>query len=291
MAVAVPWTGYRGQRLCLASQHQKERALARPFEAGLGVVMDVAGDLETNAFGSFSGERPRLDTAQRTCRLKAEAGLALSGHPLGLASEGSFGPHPAIPFLAIGIECLTFIDSERGLVIQESGISERTNFNQIQTRPDDRIDAWLERVGFPAHGLMVRPHRTGTERASAVALGLQCRHGLDQAIRQAVSRSEDGTVVVETDMRAHVNPTRMREIRRLGLQLVRRLRTTCPACHSPGWGLIERLPGLPCGWCGQPTERIAQEMFGCVACDHRQVRPRADGLQAADPGHCQFCNP
>lgn len=292
MAAAISWPGYAGQRLCLASQHRKEKALARPFEAGLGVIVELSQGLDTNAFGSFSGERPRLDDAKRTCRLKAEAGLALSGHRLGLASEGSFGPHPALPFLAVGIECLTFMDAETSLVIQDSQISARTNFSQIQAKPGDPIDAWLQRVGFPSHALLVRPHRPPSlGPAAVVAMGLQTRACLDQAMLAAASLSGDGLVQVETDMRAHCNPTRMAAIRRLGFQLVRRLRCTCPACHAPGWGLIERLPGLPCGWCGRPTERIAREIDGCAACDHRQERPRADGLSCADPEHCLSCNP
>ena len=263
MAAAAPFAEYAGQRLCLASQHLKERALSRPFQAALGLTLVIAEELETDAFGSFSGEHARLN-----------------------------GPHPALPLLAVGIECLTFVDGPRSLVIQESRISARTNFRQLQLRPGDDLDGWLQQVGFPSHGLLVRPLQpSALEAAPIVAKGLQTRDALEQAIRSAAALSEDGQVQVDTDMRAHVNPTRMAAIRSLGFQLVRRLRHPCPACGAPGWGLLDRVPGLPCDWCGRPTQRIAQEVFGCSACDHRQVHPRRDGLRVADPGHCESCNP
>ena len=292
MPVSAPPCDYRGLPLCLASQHRKERALERPFRVGLGVTLVTTETLDTDAFGSFSGTYPRREDALRTCLQKAKAGLALSGARLGLASEGSFGPHPALPLLPIGIECLTFVDSQTSLVIQESRISARTNFSQVRVKPGDAIDTWLQQVGFPGHGLLLRPGRApGLGPAPVQSMDIQTPEALEAAIQAAAACSEDGWVQLETDMRAHRNPTRMGSIRQLGFQLVRRLRSRCGACGAPGWGLVEQLPGLPCAWCGQPTRRIAQEIHGCGACDHQLVLPRADGLVSADPGHCDHCNP
>lgn len=292
MAASALSSDYCGHTLCLASQHRKEQALSRPFKAGLGLNLVVSETLDTDAFGSFSGEHPRREDALRTCLRKAEAGLALSGERLGLASEGSFGPHPGLSFLAVGIECLTFIDSQTSLVVQESLISARTNFSQLQLQPGDAIDAWLQQVGFPDHGLLVRQGRTTDQGAAPLqAKGIRTPEILEATIRAAAARSVDGWVQLETDMRAHMNPTRMAAIRRVGFQLVRRLRTRCGACGAPGWGLVDQKPGLPCAWCGLPTRRIAEVIHGCAACDHQLVLPRHDGLVAADPGHCDHCNP
>jgi hypothetical protein len=98
-------------------------------------------------------------------------------------------------------------------------------------------------------------------------------------------------VLLETDMRAHCNPTRMASIRRLGFQLVRRLRQLCPACGAPGWGRVELIPGLPCRCCGTDTALVAQERWGCAACAHTALMPRPDGKAVADPMHCPWCNP
>jgi len=121
--------------------------------------------------------------------------------------------------------------------------------------------------------------------------GLRDREALWEAIEAAAAEAPAGVVRLETDMRAHCNPTRMASIRQLSFRLVRRIASGCPSCQAPGWGLVERVSGLPCGWCGQPTALTRAEIHGCVRCDHRQQRPRHDGLLQADPGHCPCCNP
>lgn len=92
-------------------------------------------------------------------------------------------------------------------------------------------------------------------------------------------------------MRADRNPTRLRVIRRLAVRLARRLRARCPACAAPGWGVLDLVPGLPCRWCGLPTDLARGELLGCARCEERREQPRPDGLTMADPGDCPRCNP
>ena len=56
---------YGGQRICLATHHGKERALAFPFAMGLGAKLEVC-DCDTDSLGTFSGEVQRLDDALST---------------------------------------------------------------------------------------------------------------------------------------------------------------------------------------------------------------------------------
>ena len=277
----------------LASRHGKERAMARPFRLGLGLELVVADQIDTDHFGTFSGERPRPADAATTCRLKAEAALDATGASLGLASEGSFGPHPAIPFLPLAIEWMTFVDRRRDLVICERLEGPPTNFSHSVIAAGADPGSWLARIGFPAHGVIVRPHHGDPHPSDpfSIVRGLQCPQALEQAIRGAAALSADGLALLETDMRAHRNPTRMASIRRLAFRLVRRIRTPCPSCGSPGWGLVGREPGLPCGWCGHPTALLRAEIHGCPHCDHRAEVRRRDGLFRADPQHCAHCNP
>jgi hypothetical protein len=51
----------------LASRHGKERAMARPFRQGLGLELVVADQIDTDDFGTFTGERPRPADAATTC--------------------------------------------------------------------------------------------------------------------------------------------------------------------------------------------------------------------------------
>ncbi|WP_197285870.1 DUF6671 family protein [Nocardiopsis sp. NRRL B-16309] len=92
-------------------------------------------------------------------------------------------------------------------------------------------------------------------------------------------------------MRAHLNPTRMREISVLADQLASRLDTLCPSCGVPGYGPVDRESGLPCGMCGGATSSTSATIHGCARCPHRSRHPREDGRRSADPAFCDFCNP
>ena len=74
--------------------------------------------------------RPRAAGLRESWRRKAEAGMAHTGLDLGLASEGSFWPHRAFPWLAVNTEWLTFVDHRAGLVITETLVTPRTNFDR-----------------------------------------------------------------------------------------------------------------------------------------------------------------
>ena len=283
---------YAHRRVCLTTRHGKQSALARPFRAGLGAFLLVS-DGDTDQLGTFSGEVERPCDALTTCRRKAELGLAQSGLNLGLASEGSFGPHPAVPFLPAGQELLLFLDPDRGLEVVEQRLELRTNYSRLVLEPGADPGPWLERIGFPGHGVIVRPEADPpeTDPLAPCVKGIQSREQLELAIASCRVAGSDHPLVLETDMRAHFNPTRMASIRRLGFRLVRRLASACPACQAPGWGQTDALPGLPCEWCGSLTDLTASEIWSCAVCDHRQERPRSDGRRTADPAHCPYCNP
>lgn len=294
---------YAGQRVALATRHGKQRVIGRALRHGLGAELVHLSDLDTDALGSFCGTVPRQGTALEACLAKAELALAHADTGLAIASEGSFGPHPAVPLLPVGLEVMVFLDRERGLTIHEQLQARRTNFAQRRVTLEtlDAEDAsaalqrWLDAVGFPGHGLIVRAvaDRLAAKQADATTIhkGIHSLDVLVAAIRRAAAEAPQGVVQLETDMRAHCNPTRMASIRALSFRLVRRIATLCPACRAPGWGLTDTLPGLPCAWCGEPTALTRAEIHGCLRCDHRQESPRADGLIQADPGQCPFCNP
>jgi len=128
--------------------------------SGLGAELRLHRT-DTDQLGTFSGEVERPGDAITTCRAKAELGLEATGQTLGLASEGSFGPHPAIPFLAVGQEVLVLIDRERRLTVVEQRLEPRTTFASRSLRltelDSEPMQRWLALVRFPSHGLIVRP--------------------------------------------------------------------------------------------------------------------------------------
>ncbi len=138
--------------------HGKEKAIAPAFADRLGLLVRPAGALDTDALGTFTGEIPRQGTMLEVAVRKAQLGMETSRLPLGLASKGTFGPHPAVPFFPAGMELLVFVDDERGLIVHESLVAEATNFAHLVAVPGATLDAFLDQIGFPAHGLIVRPN-------------------------------------------------------------------------------------------------------------------------------------
>jgi hypothetical protein len=215
--------------------------------------------------------------------------MRAAGLPLGLASEGTFGPHPAVPFFPAGMELLVFVDEQRALVVHESLVAEATNFAHCVIAPSGDAEPFLKRVGFPSHGLIARPN--AGDPLLALTKGITSQVDLKVAVRAAAAASPDGLARLETDMRAHLNPTRMQSLGVLAERLARRLASSCPECGAPGFGRTGTRSGLICEACGEATDMVAAEVFGCTACAHQEVRPRSDGLSRTPVGSCRLCNP
>ena len=281
-----PWPG---ERAVLATMHGKETAIAPIVSRFLGLTLEVAAKLDTDVFGTFSREVERKGTPLDASRAKIAAGLDHAPDArFGLASEGSFVAHPFMPFLPLGREIVVLIDRLTGLELVGHFADPKTNFaHQIVTTTEAaRLFATL--VGFPAQGLIVSACVDGAPLQVVPPFkDIASWQALDQAITRMVRRS--GEALVETDMRAHRNGVRMRAIRHATLDLVRRSRSRCPECARPGFSVTERLPGLPCEDCGEPTIKIRAECLACIGCGPRQERPVP--ASTADPGSCGDCNP
>lgn len=280
---------YRGQRAVLTTMHGKEAVIAPVLRERLGLAVVTASAVDTDALGTFSGEVPRTGTMLEAAIAKARLGMAQSGLAIGMASEGSYGPHPYVPFMAGGIELMVLVDDTRGIVVAEHLVEDAPVFDHAFARTSGELGPFLERIGFPDHAVIVRPAMDAPMHT--VYKGLRRKGDLEAAVGACASLSGDGRALVQTDMRAHMNPTRMDSIRRLASALADRLARPCPACSAPGYGQVDVESGLPCEDCGAPSIMIRNWIFGCVACDHRERRPRPDGLAYAHPAHCPLCNP
>jgi hypothetical protein len=270
--------------------HSKEIAIAPVFRDRLGVAVELASGIDTDALGTFTGESPRVGTMRETAEAKARLGMAATGLSIGIASEGSYGPHPSLPFVPGGIELMVFVDAARRITVAEHLIEDSPAFDHVIVDNAGAISEYLERIGFPKQALIVRGNEPDNPRAP-IYKGLQSYPLVADAIAVCAKMSRDGQALIQTDMRAHMNPTRMAMLRRLARKLCDRIATLCPVCEAPGFGPIAVETGLPCRWCGAPTVMVLHEILGCVACDHREKRPRPDGLTQAEPVHCPECNP
>lgn len=281
---------YAGCVAALATRHGKEQAIAPPIAERLGLELRIPGNLDTDRLGTFTGEVPRPGTIEETAIRKARMGMQATGLSLGIASEGSYGPDPRMPLVPAGLELMVLVDDTRDIVIREHLVDPAPAYRSTRTQSASAIESWLGKAGFPSHALIVQPN-VQDDRNPVFHKALDSDGALGDAIDQCRRLSEDGMALVTTDMRAHLNPTRMRTLGRLAARFAERIATACPACDSPGFGKSGVETGLPCDWCGAPSELVRLEIFGCVACTHRERRPRRDGLERADPAHCAHCNP
>lgn len=272
----------------IATMHEKERVIAPPFLELLGLKL-TRSTIDTDMLGTFTGEVERKGDALTCVRQKCCLALKENNIPIGIASEGSFGPHPFIPFLTCDHEFLYFIDQERDFVLHQSLLSTKTNHCSAAFSDYQQLQTFCNQALFPSHALIVRPHRS--DKKNPIIKGIQTDEGLEEAFIKCCRLSDDGHALVETDMRAHMNPTRMEVIKELADAFAKRLATPCPVCYNPGWGKVSAQKGLECELCGSETDMIKCEVFGCPKCLHKENRPRPDGREQADPQYCGWCNP
>lgn len=275
---------YAGARFALLTQHGKEQVFRPAFEAAFGARVELVTGLDTDTLGTFTRDVPRAGTQLEAARQKARLGMERARLPLGLASEGSFGPGP----LGLGswnVELVVLIDAVRGVeVVGRAEAPGRCVQGTVSSR--EALEALAQLADFPRHGLVLRPDDAHDPR---VQKGISSWDALDDAWLLARASSRTGSVFVESDLRAHLNPTRMALIDLAVRDLVARLSSACPRCNAPGFGVAARVPGLKCSACGAETRRPRAARWDCVRCEHREERPLPD--LTADPASCDACNP
>lgn len=264
----------------LISKHQKE-ALISPYLAPLGIQIQTIDHFNTDVFGTFAGEIPRKEGPKVTVREKCLAGLKHSGAIAGIASEGSFGAHPQMPFLSINEEWLVFIDLEKELEIYAKAISTELCFDRLSVANTEDLHSFLNRINFPNQGLVLK----NTENQKVIEKGIQ-----DIAQLKDLLEKHSGNWLLETDLRAHQNPLRRKNIARAALDLAQRLQALCPICQAPDFSVVQTSGALLCGYCKAPTSSYSTLHFACRKCNHTKTEHRMD-KQVEDPGFCERCNP
>lgn len=281
---------YQNMIAVLATMHGKERVIAPVLEQGLGLRVTPAARFDTDRFGTFSRDIARNGSQLEVARAKIHAAFDVDPTVrIGVASEGSFGAHPQIPFMPLGLELVMLIDRVTGFELTGQDASPQTNFSHQVVADIDEAIAFAKRCGFPEHGLIVIGCIDGQPAPACTLIkDITDAETLQGAVLKTLADS--GSAFIETDMRAHCNPTRMAAIERASRDLVRRFMSQCPACSCRGFDVTERISGLPCDWCGSPTDAIRHQVLQCEACGHRNERPVTTHA-TADPSQCDICNP
>lgn len=274
----------------LATMHQKERVMAPILERELGVKLVLPAELNTDIFGTFTREVKRLGTQIEAARQKAEKALEIAGETLAFASEGTFGPHPMMPYLPANREIVILLDRTNNLEIIGESLSVETNYSHQLVATIEEADNFAQKAGFPAHGLVVVVGDAALGNGEIVK-GIVTEKQLFDAVSAGLKKSSTGRVHLETDMRAMYNPTRMKNIENATLNLVRKFQQLCPQCGWPGFEVTDKKIGLPCGLCYFPTQLVRSTIYQCKNCGYTKEELFPDNRETADPAQCQYCNP
>lgn len=275
---------YKNQHVLLASKHEKEQVIAEPFMNHLSCTLQVHA-FDTDQFGTFTGEVARTQSPYETCLLKAKTAAKQYNFELAVASEGSFGPHPTFPYVPSAHELMVFIDRAHDWVIAEQILSQKTNYAMITIDKTTDLADFLKRVQFPSHALIVQ----FPSNSRVLAKGINDLESLTHQLETGFKIEKE--LLLTTDMRAMMNPTRMAVIGELADKLVQRIACLCSRCERPGFGFKATTGALPCALCGSDTSLYEQEIWACIGCEHQEYKIRRDGLLKADPTYCYACNP
>ena len=275
---------YKNERVLLASKHEKERVIHPIFLEKIGCEI-YTSDFDTDQFGTFTGEIPRAQNAYETCILKAKSAAIAAECFFSVASEGSFGPHPSIPFFASDHEIMVFVDLKNNWIIADQFLTPKTNYKMLTLHAGTELEPFLQSVQFPSHAVTLQVNHT----KEVIGKGIQELSLLNDLITLGFSKGDE--LLLATDMRAMMNPTRMEALSLLAEKLAARIVTCCHSCGAPGFGFISSTGQLSCRLCDGPTSMHRFEVWGCVACEHKEKKPRYDNLEKADPTYCNYCNP
>lgn len=277
---------FQGRKVIIATKHQKENVIAPILEKELGVSCFIDETFDTDALGTFTGEVERELDPISTAREKCLRAMKANNCDLGVASEGSFGPHPSLFFVNADDEFLIFIDTKNNLEVTVRELSTSTNFNGKQIQSEKELIKFAKDIDFPAHGLILRKSK---DENTNIHKGITDIYTLKKTFE--LLQSKYNSVYAETDMRAMNNPTRMKVIEKAAEKLVNKIKSTCPQCKMPGFGITNAKTGLECSLCGSPTNSTLSYIYVCQHCQFTKEEMYPNKKTQEDPTYCDYCNP
>ncbi len=265
-------------QLLLSSKHLKEQILQPLFDP-YGVELIVNLDFDTDVYGTFCGTTPRIEGPKITVKEKCLAGMAFANKRQGLASEGSFGPHPGSPFMSVNEEWLVYIDLDQDLEVFGHSISMEVCHQKLAYH-ENQLETFLADIQFGAQGLVLKDAKNG----AVIAKGITKYAHLMNLIQQ------HPIWTIETDSRAHMNPTRQKNIALAGQDLLARMLRLCPQCAHPDFSVRAYSGQLQCSYCQKPTQTHQFLEYQCTNCQHKIIEKRKDKA-VEEPQFCNRCNP
>ncbi|MCU0442218.1 MAG: hypothetical protein MUE96_07450 [Bacteroidia bacterium] len=273
------------QQLAIATMHGKEKAIGPVWEP-LGFEMVLPESLNTDSFGTFTGEIDRILSPYEAAKAKCISAIQQTGTRYAIASEGSFGPHPQYYWLPADEEWLVWFDAQTQQEIKIKVISTETNFAAKACNSMEEVTAFCKQVFFPSHALIAKRSQTDFQNMHKGITSGELLFELASTWLQ-----QFGSIYLETDMRAMYNPMRMSVIKQAAEKLAKKYQSTCTECGAPGFDVTRVMTGLPCGACATPTSQTRAHVYICGSCGYETKVEFPYGKKQADPQFCPSCNP
>jgi hypothetical protein len=277
---------FLGRKLIIATKHNKESVIGPLIEQHLGAEWMVDPNFDTDLLGTFSGEIEREDDPLTTLKKKCLLAMEKNNCDLGIASEGSFGPHPTLFFAHADEEWVVFIDKKQDLEIYSRELSTQTNFNAKLFTDFSEFDSFLQKCLFPQHAMIIKNQK---DNPTWMEKGIDNYQQLK--ILAEDSLKKNGAFYLETDMRAMYNPSRMKVIESATQKLITKISSKCPECQTRGFDVTDVIRGLPCEWCSSSTDSVLAHILKCSKCSYQEKVKFPNGKKVEDPMYCSRCNP
>jgi hypothetical protein len=181
---------------------------------------------------------------------------------------------------------LMFKDQKNDLEILAREVRTDTNYGSAEVQSEEELFAFAERSLFPTHALILSD---ACDNAKAFVKGIATQEELLKVFHELKHKAK--TVLVQTDMRALYNPTRMKTIEKACHKLMKNIKSSCPGCVTPGYNVSDVLSGLPCSLCGRPTKSTLAHQYVCKKCGYKELRYYPNLKLQEEPTFCDYCNP
>lgn len=277
---------FTNRKLLIATKHGKETVIAPILEEELGVICIRNEKFDTDTLGTFTGEIERKIGVVATLREKCLQAAKLHDCDLVVASEGSFGPHPTLFFAVADDEFMMFLYLKNNIEIIAREVDLKTNFAGETISNETKLLEFAMKVLFPSHGLILKSSENNPEISYK---GIQSESDLLDKFNQLQNKYT--SVFIETDMRANFNPTRMQVIEKLAKQLIKKIKSCCPECATPGFDVTEVVAGLRCEQCNLTTKSTLSHLYQCKKCHFTLEKKFPNGKEKESAMYCDYCNP
>ncbi len=279
---------FKNRKLVIATMHQKENVIKPILEKELNVHCFLLKNFNTDKFGTFTKEIKRTWNMLEAARLKINHAMDISWYDLWVSSEWSFWLHSSMPFINSNFELTLLIDRKNNLEIRWHHLSPNTNINGKYVKNINDAVKTAKKWGFPKHWIIVRLKENSK---FFIYKNIHTEFDLKKAVNKILSLPFTKRVYIETDMRAHKNPTRMKNIELSIKNLLKNIKSECPKCWSPWFVVTNTKWWIPCWMCWLPTNVPMYEILSCSKCNFNKESKIEKYGDYIDPWQCPNCNP